>query len=177
MNLISKFRAAAKPVLVASAVLSLSAGIAMADFRGGATVFDPTSECGGWPPARGDIFIARYQSSEVQGYLPSSLTLSGPGGAINIGLWGAMVPSQGFTPVQMRWMFTGFFIHMGNLNTNPPGPRVRVVSRRITERLNPSGPETVENAREVVLRLRVQNFDFKAGCAVTVAATMRRFEN
>jgi len=177
MNLTARIRKAAAPVLTALVIMVSSAGVAVADFRGGATVFDPTPDCGGWPQARGEVFLARYESSEIQGYLPSSLTLGTHSGAINIGLWGAMTPSQGFTPVQMRWMFTGFFLHMGNLNTTPPGPRVRVVSRRITERLNPAGPESVENAREIVLRLRVQNFNFQAGCAVTVAATMRRFES
>jgi hypothetical protein len=170
-NLASISRRLAVGVLAVVAGVVLSVAPAKADFRGGGIINNFTEQCPDYWPRNGtDIVRARYRASEVFGNFPSSVTLAFTTGSMQVSLWGPMTPSQSFFGGSMRYMFTEFFFQPGG----PVGPRVRVVQRLVTERLNPSGPNTVENARELVLRLRVQNFDGTPGCAVTIATTLRR---
>lgn len=130
---------------------------------GGGTIFGQTSQC---QNAYGSVPLAvtvAYTPSELFG-LPSGLTLAWPAGSEHLSLWGAMTPSGDFLGAAGRQTWSRFVFY-------PNRPRMRVVLRQITL---PSGTSNIADAREVVLRLRVQNFGSIPNCAVTISATLRR---
>jgi hypothetical protein len=150
---------------------ALGAGAAQADFRGGGVVFGFTDICAqhGWPVGSSTPAQVRYAASEDNpgGVPPSEVTISFPTGTEHLLLWGPLVPSTAFGGAAGRQIW-GFFTFYAN------APRIRVVQRVVTQRINPAGPATIPNAREVLVRLRVQNFNNLVGCAVTVTATLNR---
>jgi hypothetical protein len=156
----------------AGAAVLLSAGTAQADFRGGGAVFGFTDSCaaGGWPVGSMMPVRIRHSASEDNpgGAPPSQITLAFPTLTEHYSLWGAFTPSPSFFGAAGRQVGSFFVFY-------PQRPLIRVVQRAVTERMNPSGPVTVQNARELILRLRIQNFGNLSGCAATVTASLRRF--
>jgi hypothetical protein len=167
MNL-STFKALAGTFVT---VLLLSVGQAKADFRGGGALFGFTEACTqhGWRVAGTYSIRVRHAASEdnAGGAPPSQVTLAFPAGTEHFSVWGPLTPSTVFNGAAGRQTWT-FFTFYNNR------PLIRTVSRIVTERVNPAGPATVHNARELLLRLRVQNFNNLAGCSATVVATLRR---
>jgi hypothetical protein len=49
------------------------------------------------------------------------------------------------------------------------------LQRLVTERVNPALAPSPANAREMVLRVRIDGFDQRAGCSATLATVLRRF--
>jgi hypothetical protein len=157
--------------LAATAALTLGTGAAQADFRGGGALFAFTDACaqhgwavGGAVPAR-----IRYAASEDNpgGAPPSQVTIAFATGTEHFSLWGPFLPSTTFSGAAGRQIWS-FFTFYSN------APRIRTVQRVVTQRINPVLPATIPNASEVVLRLRIQNFNNLVGCAVTMSATLRR---
>lgn len=156
-------------VLLPLAALGLSASMAQADFRGGGVLFGFTETCAqnGWQVGTSYPVRTRYSASEDVSAPPSELTIAFPTGTEHVTLWGGFTPSTSFFGAAGRqsWMQFAFYATR---------PLVRVVQRQIHTLVNNSQPSTVQNAREVTLRLRIQNFNNLPGCAVTVVANMRR---
>jgi len=165
-------RLAALILTVAAVLAALGAQPASADMRGGGIVYNFTDQCQGWPIGSADMFRARYRASELYGRPPSAVTLTFSDGAMMVALWGDMNPSSQFRGGSIRYMFTGFQYQGGSQRR----PLVRVVARTVTRRIDPSRDDSLANARELTLRLRIQNFDNIAGCSATVVATFRRRE-
>lgn len=159
---------ARRVLIVAVPALALGATAAQADFRGGGVVFGFTDECqtAGYVQNSYATMI-RYTASELQGRPPSQMTLAFFTGTEHFSLWGGMGASTAFLGGAGRRTFTRFAFY-GNR------PLMRIVQRNITRRVNENGPNTVQNAREVQMRLRIQNFANVRGCAATVVATLRR---
>lgn len=153
----------------ALAALVLSGGAAVADFRGGGALFAFTPTCAqqGWPVGSTMSARIRHAPQELYGN-PSQVTIAVSGGTQHLAVWQPFVPSTQVFNGLARQVWTNFLLH-------PNNPRVRIVQRRITALVNPALPESVANAREMFLRLRVENFNNLPGCSVTVAANLRRF--
>lgn len=149
--------------------LSLSASLAQADFRGGGALYDFSAACAqnGWPVGGSVPVRARYTPAEDVSAPPSQITIATPTGNEHISVWGNMPQSTGFVGAAGRQLWARF----ANYGLRP---LVRVSQRRITLRINPSGAETIPNAREIGLRLRIQNFGNLPGCTAVLAATLRR---
>jgi hypothetical protein len=153
------------------AALLLSVGQAQADFRGGGALFGFTDVCAqhGWNVSGTHSIRARHAASENNpgGAPPSQITIAFPSGTEHFSVWGPLTPSGSFFGAAGRqtWTFFSFY------NTRP---LIRTVSRIVTERVDPAGPATVQNAQELLLRLRIQNFNNLSGCSATVVATLRR---
>jgi len=148
------------------AALSLSA--ARADFVGGGTVFAVTDACAPvWTPGRVYPTHVRYAPSEDLGQPPSHVTLAFPTGTEHFSLWGPMTPSGTvFRRAAGRQTWNRFVFYSNE-------PMMRVVQRTVTRTLDPQEPATIENAREIVVRLRINNFSNIPGCAATIAAVLR----
>jgi len=157
---------------MAGTAILVSAGAAQADFRGGGVAFAFTDACsaGGWPVGSAMPARIRHSASEdnAGGAPPSQITLAFPTLTEHYSLWGAFTPSTSFFGAAGRQVGSFFVFY-------PQRPLIRVVQRVVTERINPSGPATIQNAREIVLRLRIQNFGNVSGCAATVTASLHRF--
>jgi hypothetical protein len=149
--------------------LALSVTAAHADFRGGGSVFGFTDTCAqhGWPTTGSRAVRVRYSASEDFNEPPSQVTLAFGTGTEHFALWGPFNPSGSFFGAAGRQTWTRFVFY-------PTRPLVRVVQRQIVEKISASGPDTIQNARVVVLRMRIQNFNNLPGCAVTLTALMRR---
>jgi hypothetical protein len=133
------------------------------DFSGGGAIFALTDQCapilGSGPHAVG----IHYAPSELGG-LPSGVSLVWREGSEHLALWGPMEASGQFFGAAGRATWSRFVFY-------PLRPLVRVVQRQITL---PAGGTNLVQSEELVLRMRVQNFAAVPGCAVTVAATVRR---
>jgi hypothetical protein len=155
----------------AAAALLVGTGGAQADFRGGGALFGFTNICTqhGWPVGGVSPVRVRYAASEdnQNGSPPSQVTLSFATGTEHLSLWGPFVPSATFSGAAGRQIWS-FFTFYSN------APRIRTVQRTILRQVNNSGPATIPNAQEVLLRLRIQNFNNLAGCAATLAAVLSR---
>lgn len=147
-------------------------GPAMADFRGGGTLFNFTEACSqhGWPVGGASLAMIRYAAAELWGN-PSQVSIVFQNGVEHIAVWQNFVAGPNVYTSLGREVWTGFRLH-----SPPDSPRVQILSRRITERLNTLQPETIQNAREVTLRLRIVNWNAIPGCGVTLVATMARPE-
>lgn len=160
-----------KAVAVLFAAMTLSAGQAQADFRGGGSLFGFTDACAqqGWPVGSAVPIRTRHSASEDNpgGAPPSQITVAFPTGTEHFSLWGPFTPSGAFLGAAGRQTWT-FFTFYNNR------PLIRAASRIVTERINAAGPATIPNAREMLLRLRIQNFGNQPGCSATVVATMCR---
>lgn len=131
-------------------------------FVGGGVVFGLSESC---EPALGlqpHAVTVRYSPSELD-RPPSGVTIAWAEGAEHLSLWGPMTPGRSFLGGAGRSTW-GRFVFAGQR------PLIRVVQQQVTEPENAQ----IERAQEVVLRLRVQNFGAVPGCAVTLAATLRR---
>lgn len=161
----SRMRTAA----AALAAMILSGGAALADFRGGGALFGFTQTCAqqGWPVGSTLSARIRHAPQELYGN-PSQVTIALAGGTQHLAVWQPFVPSTQVFDGLARQVWTNFLL-------NPTNPRVRIVQRRITARVNPALPESVGNAQEMFLRLRIENFNNLVGCSVTLAANLRRF--
>lgn len=156
-------------VAVSLAGLFMSATVAQADFRGGGVLFGFSDVCAthGWV-VNGSVPVrTRYTPAEDVSAPPSQVTIAFPTGTEHISQWGNMVPSNSFLGVAGRQIWSRFSFYETR-------PLVRVVQRVITQRINAGQPESIQNAREIVLRLRIQNFNNLPGCTAVLAATMRR---
>jgi hypothetical protein len=132
-------------------------------FVGGGAVFGQTDACNaGFDTAPHAVTIA-FVPSELHGP-PSSVSIFWRDGSENLVLWGPMVPSSSFLGAAGRQNWSRFVFY-------PTRPLIRVVQRQITQ---PLGGTDIASARELALRLRVQNFGAIQGCAVTVMATLTR---
>jgi len=134
-----------------------------AGFIGGGALFAPTDECA---PALGrgpHAVTVRYSPSELNGR-PSGVSIVWRDGSEHLALWGPMEASGQFFGAAGRGTWTRFVFY-------PLRPLVRVVQRQIVQ---PAGGNDLDAAQEIVLRLRAQNFAAIPGCAVTVAAVVRR---
>lgn len=143
-------------------------GPAMADFRGGGVLFNFTEACRqhGWPVGSVTQGVIRYAPAELRGN-PSQVSVILNSSAEHIAVWQNFVAGPNVYASLGRHMGTIFFL------TSPPdSPRVQIISRRITERINPLMPETIQNAREVTLRLRIANWNGLSGCGATLVATL-----
>lgn len=139
----------------------------MALFAGGGAVFGLTNACaavvpGGVGPGGSVPVGLRYAPSELN-RLPSELTLFWPDGSETLELWGAMTPSTSFFGAAGRQILSQFTFY-------PTRPQMRVVQRQISA---PAGAD-LARARELVLRMEVQNFASAPGCNATIAGTLRR---
>ena len=160
--------AIAIPVLV----LTSTAAQANYHFRGGGTIYNMTSACeaAGYDADSAYGVSVRYSPSEARGEPPSQITLGFFTGTEHFSLWGPMAPSgSSFFGGAGRQTWTRFTFYNNR-------PLLRIAARTVTERINSSGAESISNAREIALRLRIQNFSNVQGCSVTVVATMRRVE-
>lgn len=148
---------------------ALSAGMAQADFRGGGALFAFTSACGGagWPVGGSVPVRVRHAPSELYGQ-PSQVTIALPTQTQHFSVWSSFAPTTRNYNALGRQILTNFRLY-------PQSARLRPIQRRITERINPAQPETVANAREMFLRLRIERFNDVPGCSVTLAAVLRRF--
>jgi hypothetical protein len=131
-------------------------------FIGGGVVFGQTTQCASVLGSTTHPVTVRYSPSELGG-LPSGVSIVWRGGSEHLALWGPMAPSGQFFGGAGRGTWTRFVFY-------PTRPLIRVVDRRITA---PPGAGLID-AQEMVLRLRVQNFAATPGCAVTLAAAVRR---
>lgn len=163
---------------LALGVTATTSTTASADFRGGGAMFAFTEVCQpflGWGPQSVVEVQTRYLDTRIprpNGQTPASseVTLAMPSGALHFSLWQAPFTEDGpgvFRGSVGRGIFSQFTFMS-------PRPRMRVVSNRVVSRIDPNGPETLENARSVVLRLRIQNPYGVQGCAFTVSAVMVR---
>lgn len=162
---------------VSAFALGVTATAASANFRGGGAMFAFTEQCApiGWSPNTVVEVQTRYVDTRIlladgQERMASEVTLAMPSGAMNFSFWrGGFVEgdSTAFLGAAGRGMFTQFTFMF-------PRPRMRVVFNRVVSRIDPNGPDTLANARSVVLRLRVQNPYGVEGCAFTVSAALRR---
>lgn len=153
----------------ALAALVLSTGAALADFRGGGVLFAFTQTCAqqGWPVGTAMSARVRHAPQELYGN-PSQVTIAVSGGTMHYAVWEPFVATTQVFNGLGRQLFTNFLLHNNN-------PRVRPVQRRFTALVNPALPESVGNAQEMFLRLRIENFNNLVGCSVTLAANLRRF--
>ncbi|MCC6000356.1 MAG: hypothetical protein JJU19_05750 [Pararhodobacter sp.] len=158
--------------------LGVTSTAALANFRGGGAMFAFTEACQqpvGWGPDAVVTVQARYVDTAIP--LPdgaqrmaSEMSIAIPAGALNLSRWQASFVEGGpteFLGATGRGIFSQFAFHR-------PRPRFRVVLNRVVSRIDPAGPDTLQNARSVVVRLRVQNLFGVQGCAATVTAAMRR---
>ena len=163
---------------ISALALGVTATAASANFRGGGTMFQFTEACQeplGWGPNSVAEVQARYVDTRIpqpngSERMTSEISLALPSGGFNFALWQAPFTEDGpgaFRGATGRGIFSEFTFMS-------PRPRMRVVHNRIISRIDPDGPETLENARSVVLRLRIQQPFGIDGCAFTVAAAMRR---
>ena len=131
-------------------------------FTGGGVVFGQTAQCGPVLGSAPQGVTVSYSPAELGG-LPSGVSITWPDGSEHLALWGTMASGGDFFGGAGRGTWTRFVFY-------PTRPLIRVVSRRVT------APDScpIAGADELVLRLRVQNFAATPGCAVTVAATLRR---
>jgi hypothetical protein len=170
MNSFSLSRVGRLAASICTAIV-LGTGAAQADFRGGGSIFAFTDTCAqhGWPVGSVLPVRVRYAASEDNpgGAPPSQVTVAFPTGTEHFTLWGPFTASTTFAPAAGRQIWS-FFVYYAT------APRLRTVQRAILQRINPAGPDTIPNAREIVLRQRIQNFNNLPGCAVTVASTLRR---
>jgi hypothetical protein len=99
----------------------------------------------------------------------SQVTIAMPSGTFHYALWQSPMAETGtnFLGGAGRSTFTVFHFAANR-------PQIRVLQRRVVSLVDPGASPTIENARSVVLRLRIQNFSDLPGCAATLAATMRR---
>lgn len=159
----------ARPALFfAVPLLALGTTAAQADFRGGGAVFGFSDACsaGGHDQNAQGVRI-RYSASEFLGNPPSEMTVAFFTGTEHFTLWGPMGAGSDFLGSAGRQTFTRFVFYDNR-------PRMRIVQRNITRRVNESAPATLQNALEIQMRLRIQNFGNVSGCAATIAATLRR---
>lgn len=155
--------------LIGALALVLTAGAAQADFRGGGALlaFSETCRDQGWPVGSAVSVRVRHAPSELYGN-PSQVTIAVSTGVQHYAIWQDFVPSTQVYNGLGRQIWTNFLLH-------PNRPTVRIVQRRITRRVNAFLPESVDNAQEMFLRLRITNFNNLVGCAVTLTAQVRRF--
>lgn len=168
-SIVTRFRHA---LAIALPVLVLTSTAAQADyhFRGGGAIYSMTDACeaAGYDPNSAYAVSVRYSPSEARGEPPSQVTLGFFTGTEHFSLWGPMAPSgNNFFGGAGRQTWTRFVFYNNR-------PLLRIVRRTVTERVSASGPDEIGNAREVVMRLRIQNFSNVSGCVVTLVATMRR---
>lgn len=153
-----------KSATAAALALALSSGSAAADFRGGGSLTEFSANCSGWS---GSVPVrVRHAPSELHGF-PTQVTMMTPTYSEHLAVWQPFAATPLSYDALGRGMGTFFGIH-------PLWPRVRPVQRRIVARIDPLGPETVENAREIVLRLRISNFSNQQGCGATLIAVLTR---
>lgn len=148
---------------------ALIAPPAWADFRGGGALFNFTESCRqqSWPVGGMLEVRVRHAPSELAG-LPSQITIAFPTGTQHYAVWQTLAASSTNFNGLGRRVWTDFILH-------PNRPRIRPVARRITALVNAGLPESVQNAREMFLRVRIENFNDLPGCAVTLATQLRRF--
>lgn len=162
----------ATSILGAGLALAVTAGTAAADFRGGGALVEMTEACSqhGWPVGRALEVVVRHRPVEMNGPdVPfSQITMYFNDYTEHLAVWQTFASTTLSYDALGRGVGTWFGIH-------PLWPRVRPVQRRIISRVDPLGPETVQNAREMVLRLRISNFNSLQGCAATLVATVVRF--
>jgi len=148
----------------------LGVSAAQADFRGGGVAFALTDECApAWPGSVLPLRI-RYSASEDNpgAAPPSEITLAFGTGTEHFALWGPMTPSgNAFLGVAGRQTWSQFVFYDNR-------PLMRIVQRSVTQRINPAGGDTIANAQEILLRLRIQNVSNIRNCAATITATLRR---
>jgi hypothetical protein len=148
---------------------ALSAVAAQADFRGGGAVFGFSETCAqhGWPVPGGRGLRVRYAASEDSSEMPSQVTLDFGSGTEHFALRGPLAPSGSFFVAAGRQIWTRSVFY-------PTRPLIRVVQRQIVEKIDAAGSDTIQNARVVLLRMRIQNFNNLPDCAVTVSALLQR---
>lgn len=158
-----------KSLAGAAVALALTAGTAMAEFRGGGSLFAFTETCAqhGWPVNSVVPVRVRHAPSELYGF-PTQVTIAMPTSTQHIAVWQPLNPTGTVFQALGRQLNTFFTLY-------PNNPQVSSVQRRITARVNAGQPETVANAREMFLRIRISGFGNLPGCGVTLAAQLRRF--
>jgi hypothetical protein len=151
------------------AALVLAAGPALADFRGGGVLSGFSQGCaeGGWPVDGAVAVRVRHAPSELYGN-PSQLTLALRGQTQHYAVWQTLEPAATATPAQGRTFADGMQLQAGAIRLQP-------LQRLVTERVNPALAPSPANAREMVLRVRIDGFDQRAGCSATLATVLRRF--
>lgn len=166
----AKLHPLGRTALVSAAFLALTAPAALADFMGGGALYGFSSACraAGWGTG-GVPVTARYVPSEIFVGQRSQLALGFATGTEQI----SVAASVTFAPRTASVAAVGRFI-WDQYGVYATAPRIRVLERRITERVNASGAATIPNARTVMLRARILNFNNIPGCTVEFAGTMRR---
>jgi len=161
----------AVPALIPAALvaLALSAVPAWAEFHGGGVLFGFSEACAGWAGAGPRAVRVRHSPAEDAGRPPSGLTIAFGTGTEHLTRWGPYVTDGIFRGISGRQTWSRFAFYRSE-------PRLRVVEHRVLARVDPAGPETVPNARELFLRLRIQNFANLPGCAVTLGAVLHRVD-
>jgi len=161
----------AVPALIPAALvaLALSAVPARAEFHGGGVLFGFSEVCAGWAGAgAGQRAVrVRHSPAEDAGRPPSGLTIAFGTGTEHLTRWGPYLADGQFRGMTGRQTWSRFAFYRSE-------PRMRVVEHQVLARLDPAGPATVPNARELFLRLRIQNFANLPGCAVTLGAVLHR---
>lgn len=165
------FTAIRQTIPVMGLALALGTGAAQADFRGGGAVFDFTPSCaqGGWPMGSTIPARMRHSASEdaAVGLATSQITVAFGHLTEHYSLSGAFEPSVSFVGAVGRQAGAFFVVY-------PERPLIRVVQRSVVQHVDPAGPNTVQNARALVLRLRIQNFGNIPACEATIAANLVR---
>lgn len=132
-------------------------------FLGGGVLFAQTDAC---LPALGtgpSAVTVRYSPAELGGS-PTGFTIAWRSGTEHLSVWGALPASDRFFGGAGRGSWARFVFY-------PTRPMIRLVERRI---LRPAGDADLAQARELTIRLRVQNFAAIERCAVTIAAALHR---
>lgn len=132
-------------------------------FIGGGSVFGLTEACQPVLGAQSHGVTVRYSPSELGG-LPSGVTIAWPEGSEHLALWGPLEPDPLFKGGAGRSVWSRFVF------SAQPIPLIRVGQRRVIVPENAG----IEQAEELVLRLRVQNFAATQGCSVTLVASLKR---
>ena len=158
-----------RAVAVAAALTAGASTAALADFRGGGALMEFTPGCAanGWPVGSTLPVRVRHAPSEMVGF-PTQVTIATPRYQEHLAVWQNFAATTVAYNALGRGLGTFFQLH-------PNWPRVRPVQRLITALVNPSGGATVENAREMVLRLRIVGFNDTPTCSATLVTVLRRF--
>jgi len=170
-QLTARVRTLARAALAGLALTVVAGAPALAqEFRGGGAVFAFTPTCTqyGWPVGEAYPVVVRHRAREVETDISSSISIFFGDFVVNLSAWNST-----FHPTPTPRRLAGRAIGRSFWNWSNR-PMVRVVTREITSLVNPSGPATMENARSIAIRVRINNWDGLPGCAVTLAAALRR---
>lgn len=149
----------------ASAVMQVLISGPAEEFVGGGTVFNLTDACAanGWANGPHPVRLRHSAAGDTPGET-SQLAILWPSGSQHLQVWASFAPSTANYAALGRRMWSFFVLQ-------PVNPRVAPVQRAL---MRPEGAGGASEAEEMMLRLRVVNFDGITGCSATVAGVLHR---